>query len=221
MKLLMLLASGLLLAATATAQPVRFEAGVHYKMVQPAQPTNDANKVEVVEVFGYLCPHCSNFQPFIEAWSKRQPESVEYLRMPVVFQRAWEPFARFYYATEALGILDQAHPAIFNALHTEHQRIRTEGDLADFVSQFGVSSADYEKAARSFAVDTKMRRGVSMGQRYGVTGTPSVIVNGKYLVTAKMAGGLTEFIQVIEFLVGLESDALQQHSAVQSAAADS
>ena len=142
MRPLMLLAASLLFLATAQAQPVRFEAGVHYKMVQPVQPTNDANKIEVVEVFGYLCPHCHNFQPFIEPWSKRQAETVDYQRMPVVFQRAWEPFARCYYASEALGILDQAHPAIFTAIHTERQRLRTNGDLAAFVTQFGVSAED-------------------------------------------------------------------------------
>ena len=207
----LLLATSLLLAATADAQPVRFEAGVHYKMVQPAQPTNNADKVEVLEVFGYLCPSCSHFQPFIEAWSKGQAESVDYLRMPVVFQPAWKPFARFYYAAEALGILDQAHPAIFRAIHIERQRIRTDGDLANFVSQFGVSTEDYKKAAHSFSVDAKMRRGATMGQRHGVASTPSVIVNGKYRVTGKMAGGYAELIEVIEFLVRLESDALSQN----------
>ena len=210
MRQLMLLVTLLMLTAAAQAQPVRFEVGVHYKMVQPAQPTNNADKVEVVEVFGYLCSHCNNFQPFIDSWSERQPESVDYLRMPVVFQRAWGPFARFYYATEALGILGQAHPAIFKAIHTDRQRLRSDEDLAGFVSQFGVSAEDYQRAARSFAVDTKMRRAVTMAQRYGVTGTPSVIVNGKYLVTASMAGGHAEFIEVIEFLVSLEGEVLQE-----------
>ena len=83
MRPLMLLAASLLLTATIQAQPVRYQAGVHYKMVQPAQPTNDADKVEVVEVFGYLCPHCQNFQPYIGSWSDRQPDYVEFLRMPV------------------------------------------------------------------------------------------------------------------------------------------
>ena len=210
MRPLMLLAASLLLTATAQAQPVRFEAGMHYKMVQPVQPTNNAEKIEVVEVFGYLCPHCNNFQPFIEPWSKRQADYVEYLRMPVVFQRAWEPFARFYYATEALGVLGQAHPAIFKAIHNDRQRFRNDEDLAAFVTQFGVSAEDYEKAAKSFAVDTKIRRATTMAQRYGVTGTPSVIINGKYLVTAKMAGGHAEFIEVIEYLVGLEGAELQK-----------
>ena len=210
MRQLMLLAITLLLTATAQAQPVRFEAGVHYMMVQPAQPTNDAGKVEVVEVFGYLCPHCANFQPFIEPWSKQKPEFVEFRRMPVVFQRAWEPFARFYYASEALGILDQAHPAIFKAIHTERQRLRSDEDLGAFVSQFGVSADDYATAARSFAVDTKIRRSTTMSQRYGVTGTPSVIINGKYRVTAKMAGGHAELIEVIEYLVNLEGGELQK-----------
>ena len=88
--------------------------------------------------------------------------------------------------------------------------VEREPQLAAFVAPFGITAEDYDKAAKSFAVDTKIRRSTTMAQRYGVTGTPSVIINGKYLVTAKMAGGHAELIEVIEYLVGLEGAALQK-----------
>jgi thiol:disulfide interchange protein DsbA len=187
------------------AQGIAFQEGVHYTTIQPPQPTNDASRVEVIEVFGYTCPHCANFQPFIEPWAERAGENVNYYRMPVVFQRSWEPFARAYYVAEAMGILDQSHLALFDALHKERQRLRTDEDMADFFAQFGVSEEDYLNTAKSFAVETKLRRTVTLTQRYGITGTPTVVVNGKYLAMARMAGGHNELIQLIDFLIAKES----------------
>ena len=93
--------------------------------------------------------------------------------------------------------------------HKERKRLRTDEDLADYFTSFGVSEDDYFKTARSFAVETRMRRAAALAQRYGVTGTPSVVVNGKYLAMARMAGGYNELIQLIDHLVAMEAASLQ------------
>jgi len=198
---------------------VEYQAGVHYQLIQPPQPTNDAERIEVVEVFGYTCPHCANFQPDIEPWSERaSDQQVDFKRMPVVFSRSWEPFARAYYTAEALGILGEAHGALFDALHTQRKRLRTDQDLASFFADFGVSEEEYLATARSFAVETRLRRATALVQRYGVTGTPSIVVNGKYLTMARMAGGYKELLDVVDHLVALESAKLQSDEEAAPAA---
>lgn len=207
------LLAAIALGASLTATAQDFQQGVHYQLIQPPQPTNDASKVEVVEVFGYTCPHCANFQPFIEPWTESAGDQVDFRRMPVIFQRGWEPFARAYYTAEALGILEESHVALFNAIHKDRKRLRTDEELAEFFTQFDVSAEDYLKTARSFAVETKLRRAVTLTQRYGVTGTPSIVINGKYLAMARMAGGNNELIQLIEYLVEKESAQLEAATA--------
>ncbi len=200
----LLVALGLAPAASAQLEP--FQAGVDYKLVQPAQPTNDAAKVEVVEVFGYLCPHCANFQPYIDPWQHKLPATVEFKRIPVVFQRSWEPLARAYWTAEALGVLDEAHLAVFDALHKKRQNFRSNEDMARFfAASFGISEDDYLQAAKSFSVETKLRRGVTTAQRYGVTGTPSVIINGKYLANGTMAKSYERLMDIIDYLVTKEA----------------
>ncbi|MEM9531510.1 MAG: thiol:disulfide interchange protein DsbA/DsbL [Pseudomonadota bacterium] len=195
------------LAAVASAQLApgsQFEAGKHYRVIDPAQPTSDAGSVEVVEVFGYPCPHCANFQPHIEPWVEGKPERVTFSRVPVVFQRSWDPLARAYYTAEVLGVLDQTHKATFRALHQQRRPLRNNQDLAKFFSEFGVAEADYLKTAESFSVETQMRKGATLTRRWGVTGTPSVVINGKYLITGSMAGSYERMLQIIDYLVGQE-----------------
>jgi thiol:disulfide interchange protein DsbA len=206
------------LAMSAAAHAQEFQQGVHYQLIQPPQPTNDASKVEVVEAFGYLCPHCANFQPFIEPWQESAPDYVSYIRMPVLFQRAWEPLGRAYYVAEAMGVVDQIHMPLFDALHKQRRRLTNDEDIADFFAEQGIDREAYLKTAKSFAVETKMRRTVTLTQRYGISGTPSIVINGKYLAMARMAGGNNELIQLIDYLVKKEAAELPQAEAVEEGA---
>ncbi len=190
--------------APAMGQGGNYVPGKDYKLIEPAQPTDDATQVEVVEVFGYLCPHCATFQPYIEPWSKNRPDRVTYQRVPVVFQRSWEPLARAYYTAEALGILEESHNALFRALHTERRPLRNTDDLANFFTSFGVTREEFDNTAKSFTVQTKLSRGVNQARRWGVTGTPSVVINGKYLANGSMAGSYERLIQIVDHLVAQE-----------------
>lgn len=199
--------AALLLAGTAAAQD--WQEGVHYQRIEPAQPTDDPGRVEVVEVFGYACPHCMNFQPFIHGWHESAPEYVNFRRIPVVFRASWEPLARAYYAMDVLGILDEAHTALFDALHKQRMPLRTNQDIANFLAEnFDVTRDGYLKAAESFAIETRLRRGMAQAQRFGITATPTVVVNGKYRATASTAGSNGKLIELIGYLVEQEADKL-------------
>ncbi len=62
-----------------------------YKIIRPAQPTQTEDKIEVVEVFWYGCPHCYDFEPYIDQWLASKPDDVEFLRMPAIFNESWLP----------------------------------------------------------------------------------------------------------------------------------
>lgn len=189
----------------AFAQAAEFEEGRHYSRIVPAQPTETKGKVEVVELFWYGCPHCHRFQPYLERWLKQLPGDVEFRRMPAVLAEHWAIHTRAYYTAEALGVLDQIHKPLFDAIHAQKRRLDTEERLMDFFTEHGVSKDDFKKTFNSFAVEARVRRALEMSRRYNTEATPSVVVNGKYIVNSGQTdGNFNTMVKVINFLVEKE-----------------
>ena len=181
-----------------------------YDQIKPPQPTDTPDKVEVVEVFSYLCPHCFSFLPYMEKYEKSKPDYVAVRHMPAIFRNSWVAPARAFYTAQVLGIEKEVHRAIFEAIHVDKKPMETREDVMKFFESRGVSNADFNKAYDSFAVETLMRKSQVMQQRYGVRGTPSVIVNGKYRVSGSLAGTPEGVLQVTDALAEREHAEMNQ-----------
>lgn len=181
-----------------------FDEGTQYKRIANAQPTVNPDQIEVRELFWYGCPHCYHMEPDIDAWRETKPDDVVFVRMPAVLGPTWELLARAYYTMELLDVEDQVHMPLFEHIHKQRKRIRTVDDVrAVFVEQ-GVSAQDFDRTFQSFAVITKTNRARQARAMYGITGVPVLVVNGKYLVSAQMAGGNKQMLEVVDFLVEQE-----------------
>jgi thiol:disulfide interchange protein DsbA len=204
------LAAIVLLAAPAMAQQSKYREGLHYfKIDQSGAPSSDG-KVEVIEAFSYMCPHCNTFEPFINSWLKRKPEHVKFTRMPVIFGRGtWELYARAYVAADNMGVAEEAHGPLMDALYKEKKIMRNMEELAEFYSQFGVTASEFLGTSKSFAVDATLSRNQRALQNYGVNGTPTMIVNGKYLVQGSEAvPNYDTLLNVVDTLVAQEAAAM-------------
>ena len=186
----------------------RFQPGTHYRVMTPVQPTSVApGKVEVLEIFWYGCPHCYTLEPHIQEWiSSEMPSNAEFVRIPATLNRSWQVHARAYYTAEALGRIDEMHEGFFKAVNVDRNPLNTEDKLIEFFGNYGVSKQEFLEAFNSFAVQTKLRRADSLVRRYRITGVPAMVVNGKYVTGADMAGGIPQLFEVVEFLVEKESN---------------
>ena len=194
------LLSGISGVAFAQANPQPLE-GLHYETITPAQPNGaPAGKIEIVELFWYGCPHCFRFQPYMEQWIKEKPDNVVLTRVPSLLNSKWEPHARFYYAAQALGVLDKLHGRLFTALHEKRRRLYKEQDLIDFAQSQGVDREQFAKAYRSFAVSVKVQRAQQYGQAVGLSGVPSIVVGGQFLTSGKLAGSFENMIYLMNWL---------------------
>lgn len=180
---------------------------VGYETLSPAQPTHNPDKIEVIEFFWYGCPHCYSFEPILEKWVKSLPKNVEFIRQPAVFSDLWGKHAKAYFTAEALGVVDKIHADFFDALQNKKQNLETEEQLAKFFAEHGVSAEKFHEAYTSFLVDSKVRQATAMAGRYGVTGVPAVIINGKYKTNGPIAGSQEKMIEVINQLIQQESKA--------------
>ncbi|MGR9071514.1 MAG: thiol:disulfide interchange protein DsbA/DsbL [Gammaproteobacteria bacterium] len=177
-----------------------------FEPISPAQPTQDPDKVEVIEFFWYGCPHCYNFEPMLNKWVENKPDNVLFIRQPAVFEteskrgKLWAQHAKAYFTAEALGVVEKVHADLFDAVQNQ-KPLETENQLADFFTEHGIAEKDFRNAYNSFYVDAKMRQALTMGPRYGFTGVPAVIVNGKYLVKAP----LPNMIEIMDRLIREET----------------
>ncbi len=201
---LALISSGSAMAQTAQS-PV-YQDGVHYITIENA-PVKNTGDVEVVEAFSYLCTHCATFEPFITSWKQRKPENVTFKRIPVVFGRGnWEIYARAYVTAELMGIADEAHGDLMDKIWKEREVLRSVEELAEFYAAYGPKPAEFVATSKSFAVDAKMRKDQRVLQTAGVRGTPSLVVDGKYLVAGNAAvANYDVMLDVVDYLVALEA----------------
>lgn len=214
---LVLIANVLSLSLAAQAdsgKPVPYQEGLHYFLVEGA-PVTTSETMELVEAFSYMCSHCNTFEPFINAWQKRKPEYVEFRRIPVVFGRgSWELYARGYVTAEMMNAPEAAHAAMMDRLWKEKNIIRSMDELAAFYSQFGLDKDKFLATSSSFAVETRLMKDQQKVRAYGITGTPSLILNGKYRIAGNAAvPSFDVMLDVVDFLIARESAGMQQSSA--------
>jgi thiol:disulfide interchange protein DsbA len=168
----------LLISGAAIAEA---ELGKDYKILNPAQPTG-TKKIEVLEFFFYGCTHCFHLHPLLSAWEKTMPKDVELTLVPTVFRDSWEPMANTFYALESMGQRQQLHDALYRAWNEENTPLVEVDKIADFVAKHGVDRAKFSAAYDSFSMQSKVTRAKQMIRSYSISGTPTLIVDGKYII---------------------------------------
>ena len=190
------------------------EEGFEYQAISPPVDLSQgdgANKVEVIEMFFYGCPHCFRAEPMVNKWLKTKPDFVNFTRVPAIFQDTWEPLARAFYVAKALGVLDRIHEPLFNSIHIKRQKnFKKDAIRAFFVSQ-GVSAEDFDKTWNSFQVANQIARARDLGKRFYIKGVPSFVIDGKWRTNGTMAGGLENIPEVLNTLIRQQSAAQASH----------
>ncbi|BFM04865.1 thiol:disulfide interchange protein DsbA/DsbL [Halioxenophilus aromaticivorans] len=178
-----------------------FKEGVHYQKLAQKVATVDPSKIEVTEVFWYGCGHCYTFEPMLQSWKAEQAEDVNVVQLPAIWNGPMEVHAKAFFTAKALNKLDTLHQPLFDALNSQRARLDNEQALVDFFEKHGVSEEDFRKTYRSFGVVSQVNIANSKARGYGITGTPEVIVDGQYRISARMAGSQEKMLQVADFLV--------------------
>lgn len=192
------------LAVAGLSGPLRAQGGPvegrdFQRVAQPVPVTGD--KVEVVEFFGYWCPHCNAFEPALDAWIKKLPPQVSFRRMPVAFNAAQEPAQRLYFALEALGLVETLHRKVFTALHVERKRLNNDADIQAWAQSVGADSAKILDAMKSFSVATKSRQSRALSEGYRIEGVPTLGIHGRWMTSPSIAGTQERALAVADALI--------------------
>lgn len=179
------------------------EPGKDYLVIKNAAPSQSGPKIEVIEAFSYMCPHCHEFEPKLQAWLKKLPADAVYRRLPVVFRDSWAPVARAYYTLEVMGELDKMHGKIFEAIHKGNVDLSTDDGLFAWVAKQGIDQKKFIDTYRSFGVTSKLNRGNQLTRSYNVSGVPTLVIEGKYQTSASQVGGYDKMLAATDELIML------------------
>ncbi len=182
----------------------QYREGEHYVRLDTPVRTSNPNKIEVTEVFWYGCSHCFHFEPMVHAWSEQQPDDVVFVQSPAMWNGVMKTHAQAFYTAKALGVLDKLHQPIFDAINLERNMLRSEDSLAELFAKHGVEESKFRKVFNSFSVKSQVAQADARARGYGISGTPEMVVNGKFRVSTRTAGGQGAMLKVVEHLVELE-----------------
>lgn len=189
--------------------PDSWEAGTHYVLLTPPQPTSTTEgQVEVIEFFWYGCSHCNDLEAYLATWQKR--ECVAFRREHVLWKAAHRAHARLYYALESLGCKD-LHPKVFETIHQRGNRLFVQDEEDEtfksqlrFAKAHGIGAQEFRKAYNSSRVNSSLQRAEANTRRYRIEGVPTIVVNGKYLTDAGRAGGYASLFRLVNDLAAVE-----------------
>ncbi len=174
--------------------------GRDYTVLTTPQPTEPAGKVEVIEFFSYMCPHCAHFDPVLSTWVKALPKDVVFRRVPLIFRKEWEAPAKLYFALEAMGEVERLHGAAFAAIHVEGTYLVNDAAVFDWAARKGLDRKAFADAYNSFTVQSKVARVKQMSGAYGIQGVPMLVVAGKYR-TADNPPSYEDLLKIVDTLI--------------------
>ena len=189
----------------AMAQARQFKEGKDYtRLAKPLTPDAPAGKVDVIEFFWYSCSHCNAFEPALESWIKAAPKDLSIRRIPVAFNASFVPQQKLYYALQGMGKVDELHARVFRAIHVEKINLSKEDAIMAWMAkQPGIDMAKFKEMYASFNVASQAQRAAQLQEAYGVEGTPSMGVAGRFYTDGTMAGSLNAVLQVVDHLVAV------------------
>lgn len=196
------LVAGVLFAAGSHAQDVRARQNIEYRLIA-AQPVETGDRIEVIDFFWYGCPYCNELQPAMDDWIKRKPDDVVVRRVPVILRDTWAPHARIYYTLELLGEAERLHAQVYRSYHLEELHMSKPDVMEQWAARNGIDRRRWVDAYYSPEVDARIARAAQATRRYDVQGTPTVVVDGRYLTSSSMTPTVRGVMAVVDDLVRL------------------
>jgi thiol:disulfide interchange protein DsbA len=191
------------LAVLALSASAQIEAGREFQRIEPPHAAAANGRVEVLEFFYYGCPVCYETEPFLSRWLGNAPDYVAMRRVPALSSEAWEPFARLYYTLEVLGQAERLHWPVYDNFHFEDVKLNDEKVMVDWAARNGIEREKFVQTYASRAVADKVAQARELLRSYDVRAVPTFIVDGKFLTSARLAGGTERVVQVLDRLVKL------------------
>ena len=147
----------------------------HYAVVGKVPKAHTVEKVVFEEFMNFGCPHCNNLREASIEFRKKQKDRVEFIDIPIVFRGQDDAPLRLYYVARKLGKGDQIKDELFEARFTHGVDVFDKGIVNYLARSLGLSEA-FQKEKDAPWVNQLLAEGELKAQQYGLTGTPTVVL---------------------------------------------
>ncbi len=189
-------------APAAAQQPPPLRVDLEYRLIPP-QPVETGDKIEVIDFFWYGCPYCNELHPALDAWNARRPADVALRRIPAILRDSWAPHARIFYTLEALGEAERLHGQVYHSYHVEKLHMGRPDVMEQWAVRHGIDREKWATAYTAAETDRKVEQAKAAARRYMIHGTPSVVVDGRFLTSSAMAETVPGVVTIVEQLISL------------------
>lgn len=174
-----------------------------YTVLKNELPVETPGKIEVAEFFWYGCIHCYNLEPVLETWVPKLPADAYFRRIPAVFNERWAQDAAIFYSFEALGVLEKLHRRFFDAIHKDRLKTDSAPALSEWLSKNGLDATKFDATLKSFGVQSKVRRAAQLTKASSIDGTPALMVQGRYTISAEQGKSREGMLATADTLAGV------------------
>ncbi len=188
-----------------------YEEGEHYKVVTEFA----VEQPEVREFFSFYCGHCFSFEHLIPIIKKSMPDSAQFVKSHVNFlpgasKRMQHMMTKALIVAQKLDMEEQQIASLFKYIHV-HGAVPTSA--RDIRNVFVLNGADGDKFDRLINSDEVNKAAGEMeslqnklAQAGDLRSVPTVIVNGKYMVTLPHSHDKNmeeEYTKIVNYLLTL------------------
>ncbi len=194
--------AALCFSTAVNAQSIELKPNQNFVVIMQ-QPLQEAGKIEVIDFFWYGCPYCYELMPLFNEWLKNKPDDVVVRRIPAVLRENWLAQAHMYYTLDVLGVADKLHDKAFDAHHKERLISNIPEQVEEWAVKNGIDKDKWLAAYHSKDVQNRVIRAVNMSRAYAISGTPAIVVDGRFMSTSGIAGGVKNLVPVMEALINV------------------
>lgn len=180
----------------------QFVEGKHYDVVADKK----SEKPVVTEFFSLFCPHCFQFEPFMDSLHQSLPKGVEFERSHVDYIPRDNKAVSFgivkaYNVMVDLGKEDELRQAFFAAIHVKQEPIDSEAKIKQMFVDLGVSASKFDQLYNSQSVIDRSKAMSELWVKRQIDNVPTVVVNGKYKINMGSMRTMDELRQLTKYLL--------------------
>ncbi len=191
-KITLLICSSVMVFSVVAKESIRG----HYDVVGNIPAAHSVKKVVYEEFMNFGCPHCNNLYKASRNFRKKFADKVEFIDIPIVFRGQDDSPLRLYYVAKKIGKGDLIIDELFKASFTHNVNVFDPG-IANYLARSLGIHKEFQKEKDQKWVNQLIKDGERKATIYGLTGTPTIVIQYALKMDIGPYGTMAGFVKKI------------------------